>query len=291
MFLAVAVAVDALLEYPNAIHPTVLFGRIIGIIDKKRPGIGKIGEVALGATSELVLILVAIGLSLLPFIIPWWIARAAVYVFLLKSSFSIGGLIRHVRACETENYEELRTNVGKIVGRDLSSLQKGFLYSAAVESAAENTVDSALSPIIYYLIFGLPGALVYRAINTADAMVGYTDEAHVRFGKAAALIDYVANRPAALIFYLINLATWGKKSYGSARLKRGLRMNGVHPMLFYAKALNLRLVKKGYYVIGDGRLPEASDVKRAVTLTAALLYAFALISVLISYFYGLPRWF
>lgn len=290
LLLLFALAVDAALEYPNYIHPTVLFGKIIGFIDSKRPELGRRGQVALGALSEALLLAVAIALGLIPRVVPWGILRALIYIFLLKSSFSIGGLIRHVRACETEDVEALRKSVGKIVGRDVSGLSKGFLYSAAIESAAENTVDSAISPLIYYLAFGLPGALAYRAINTADSMIGYTDERHVHFGKVAALLDYIVNRPAALMFYLVNLAVWGRRSYALARLRKGLRMNGVHPMLLYSKALGVRLVKKGSYVIGEGPLPSAADVKRAVVLTAIILYAFALISVLLSLIYGLPRW-
>jgi len=291
IFLTAAVILDAVLEYPNPIHPVVWMGQYIGYIDRIRPSMGKGAEQMLGALSlaSLVSIWAAIGLAVNR--ISWFPAFAILYIYLLKSSFSVGALLRHVKACETEDIEKLRINVGKIVGRDTRQLSMHQLYSAAIESSAENTVDSVISPLFYYVIFGLPGALAYRAINTADAMIGYRDPRHIWFGRITAYVDYAANYLPARLFALFLLILRGTKFRELVKNLSGVRVNGFYPMLLFSLILGVRLEKPQAYIINEsGRLPEANDVKRAVKLTAIISYLFIFMIIVLMMAFGLPRW-
>ncbi len=291
LFVTVAVILDAVIEYPNPVHPVAWMGRYVGFIDKARPTMGKNAEQLLGALTlaSLVLIWAAIGLAINR--INYFPAFAILYIYLLKASFSVGALLRHVKACETEDIEMLRTNVGKIVGRDIRPLNKHQLYSAAIESSAENIVDSVISPLFYFAIFGLPGALAYRAINTADAMIGYRDPRHLWFGRITAAVDYAVNYVPARLFMAFLLMLKGTKFKALVKNLNGLRVNGFYPMLLCSLILGLRLEKPGAYIINEtGKLPEANDVKLAVKLTAIISYLFIFMLILILLTFGLPRW-
>lgn len=291
IYITAAVILDAVLEYPNAVHPVAWTGRYIGAIDRARPLMSKNSEMLLGALVlfSAVIIWAAIGVALSW--IEYFPAFFIIYVYLLKSSFSIGGLIKHVKACETENTEELRGNVAKIVGRDVSSLDSHHLYSAAIESSAENLVDSVISPLFYFAIFGLPGALAYRAINTADAMIGYRDKRHIWFGRVTAAVDYAANYVPARIFMLIFVILMGRKYKSMVNNISGLRVNGFYPMLLFSLLIGVMLEKPGSYIINpSGRMPEARDVKTAVKITAIISYLFIFMLIAASVAFGLPRW-
>lgn len=292
LYITVAVMLDAVLEYPNAAHPVVWMGEYVGIIDRTRPSMGRTAEFILGAITltSLVMIWIAVGVAVCR-ISYLFLPAIIIYIYLLKASFSIGGLIRHVKACETEDISELRTNVAKIVGRDVNVLDRSQLYSAAIESSAENLVDSVISPLFYFVIFGLPGALAFRAINTADAMVGYRDARHQWFGKATAMADYAANYVPARIFALILLVIRGSKFKCLAQKMSGLRINGIYPMLLFSLLIGVRLEKPGHYTINrTGRYPGARDVKEVVRLTAIISYLFIFVIIALSAAFGLPRW-
>ncbi len=290
LLLLIAVAIDVFIEYPNLMHPTFWVGSVLAKIDKSYLRKGSEIDLAVGTLSSLVTyalagLLALVGCKALMF----YPIGAIIYIFLLKSAFSSGLLIKKVRSCAIDDESLLRARVSEIVSRDVS-LSKSFLYSAAIESGAENLVDSVVSPLFYYLIFGLPGALIYRAINTADALIGYRDPTHIKFGKFAAFVDYIANYLPARIFYFITFLVYGKGSFKDIRVKKGLRMNGKYPMLLFSKILKLRLVKKGNYVIGSGRLPEAKDVEKASVYLTLVSYAFIALVVFLSYAFSLPRW-
>ncbi|MCL4343721.1 MAG: cobalamin biosynthesis protein CobD [Nitrososphaerota archaeon] len=292
IFITAAVILDAALEYPNAVHPVAWMGRYIGAIDRARHPMGKGAELLLGALALFSVVAICAAAGFLVSWIYYFPVFFIVYIYLLKSTFSVGGLIRHVKACETENTEELRANVAKIVGRDVTSLDSHHLYSAAIESSAENIVDSVISPLFYFVIFGLPGALAYRAINTADAMIGYRDARHIWFGKVTAMVDYAANYVPARIFMLVLVIVKGRKFKGMVENLSGLRINGFYPMLLFSLLIGVMLEKPGAYKINSGgRMPEARDVKTAVKITAIASYLFIFMLIAASVAFGLPRWF
>ena len=84
-----------------------------------------------------------------------------------------------------------------IVGRDVSQLDESGISRAAIESLAENFSDGVVAPAFWYVIFGLPGILFYKAVNTADSMIGHHNERYEFFGKPAAKLDDWMNWPAA----------------------------------------------------------------------------------------------
>ena len=290
MLLVVAVMLDALIEYPNLAHPTVWIGKIIIYIDEKYKRKNNVYDLIAGSLSVLMAYAVA-GLTgfLICKTLVFGILGIILYIYFLKSTFSVGLLIKKVYSCSVDNEYVLRKNVSEIVSRNVN-IEKQYLYSAAIESGAENLVDSIISPLFYYIIFGLPGAMIYRAINTADNLIGYNNEKYKRFGKIAALVDYVANYIPARLFLLIEFLIYGRGIKKDLKIKKGLRINGKYPMLLFAKILNLRLVKKGSYVLGSGRLPNADDVKKATFYLILVSYVFIFIMIIISYVFSLPRW-
>jgi len=95
-----------------------------------------------------------------------------------------------------------------LVSRDTKQLTPSQINKAAVETYAENLSDGVIAPLLYLLLFGLPGAFVYKAVNTLDSMVGYRNERYEKFGKFAAKLDDVANYiPARITAILIILLT------------------------------------------------------------------------------------
>jgi adenosylcobinamide-phosphate synthase len=92
---------------------------------------------------------------------------------------------------------DARTAVGMIVGRDPAQLDESGIAKAALESLAENTSDGIVAPVLWYALLGLPGIAVYKAINTADSMIGHRSEKYLHFGWAAARLDDLVNLPAS----------------------------------------------------------------------------------------------
>jgi adenosylcobinamide-phosphate synthase len=90
-----------------------------------------------------------------------------------------------------------RQSVAKIVGRDTTQLDESGIAKAALESLAENTADGIVAPVLWYALFGLPGLVAYKAINTADSMIGHKSDRHLFFGFCAAKLDDLVNLPAS----------------------------------------------------------------------------------------------
>ncbi|WP_456453834.1 adenosylcobinamide-phosphate synthase CbiB [Thermococcus sp.] len=248
-------------EPPLLLHPTVWFGRLISFFDRHCKRRSPASDFAAGAFASLSVIAFALALSKLPEFLPRW-AGFALSVYLLKSSFAIKSLARHVKNTIREDIEEQRKYVGWIVSRDVSKLDRAHLNSAAIESLAENITDSVVAPLLYYLLFGLSGALIYRAVNTLDAMIGYKNERYLYFGKFAARLDDLLNlipsRITVLLFLPFNpgkvIQYWRK-----ARFK----LNSDKPIAAMSAVLGVWLEKKGVYRF-EGKEPALEDIGRAL---------------------------
>ena len=108
-----------------------------------------------------------------------------------------------------DKMEEARHAVGMIVGRDTEKLDASEISRATIETIAENTVDGILSPLFFFVIGGVPLAVLYRATNTLDSMVGYKNDKYLYFGRAAARLDDVLNYiPARITGVLFILSAW-----------------------------------------------------------------------------------
>ncbi len=175
-----------------------------------------------------------------------------------------------------------------LVSRDTSALSKGEVAGAAVASLAENLTDSVVAPLFYFAVFGLPGATVYRFVNTADAVLGYRTPELAYFGKAAArsddLLNFIPARLTAALLYLALLVS-GAPARSSwqqmlSERKRTPSPNGGLTMALTAAGLGVRLTKRGVYSLNDaGREATGHDIGRTgrlIKLTVALgfgLYA------------------
>ena len=142
--------------------------------------------------------------------------------------------------------------------RDASALGPAELAGASIESVAENASDSVVAPLFYYAVFGLPGAVVYRAVNTLDAMVGYRGR-YEYLGKASARFDDVLNFIPARLTALLLLGAGGVLGGSVARGMAIWRRDGAstespnagRPMAVMAGLLGVRLEKAGHYDLGD----------------------------------------
>ncbi len=159
-----------------------------------------------------------------------------------------------------------------LVSRTTGQLDAPHVASAAIESVAENLTDSVLAPLVFYVVLGLPGVAAYRAINTADALLGYREGPLEHFGKAAArlddLLNFVPARLAALVLVLA-AALGGGDARGAwtclwRQHARTASPNAGWTMAAMAGALAVRLEKPGHYVLGRERWPGVADVRASL---------------------------
>ena len=213
----------------------------------------------------------------------------------------------HVRAVaealETRGLEAGRTAVAQIVGRDTAALDEAAIARAAIESLAENFADGVVAPAFWLAFGGLPGGIGYKAVNTADSMIGHLTPRHAAFGFAAAKLDDLVNWPAARLaaLWLVAAAALlpGASAGGAWRIMRRdarghASPNAGWPEAAMAGALGLSLGGPRVYAgrvvadatIGDGTpAADAAAIRRALALyrlacgleiTAALLGALLL---------------
>ena len=193
---AAALLVEAAFGYPDALfrlvrHPVVWIGALIAALDRRLPRTRAAGLLALG----LVLLATAAPALALSAITPW-----AALVVLASTLPAQRSLARHVAAVAAGLHTGLaegRTAVSHIVGRDPTSLDAPAVARAAIESLAENFADGVVAPAVWGCVAGLPGMALYKAINTADSMIGHHTPRHERFGWAAARLDDLVNLPAS----------------------------------------------------------------------------------------------
>ncbi len=195
------------------------------------------------------------------------------------SARSLAAAARGVgRDLERNDLTAARTAVGRhLVSRSTVTLDASRVASAAVESVAENLTDAITAPLLFYLAFGLPGAFAYRALNTADAMLGYREGALEHFGKVAARLDDLANlAPArlgalALVVAAALVGAEGRRAWRAMWRDhaRTSSPNAGWTMAAMAGALGVRLEKPGHYVLGNGRLPGVCDIEAAIRVMKA----------------------
>ncbi|MDN7011771.1 cobalamin biosynthesis protein CobD [Methanoculleus sp. FWC-SCC3] len=258
---AASLLVDRLVGDPHSrYHPVALLGRFIGwwgVPDRYPPGIQR----AAGVAGTLVTVaLLAAPFALVELAAPWYL-YLLLAPFLLKACLAWRALEEHatsvVRALEEGGVGAGRTQVGMMVSRDTARLDPEHVLSAAYESMTENLVDSIISPLFYFGLFGLAGAAAFRAVNTLDAMLGYRDE-RARLGWFPARVDDVMNFIPARLTGLILLAYFAVKGrFGPAwaALRRDAKkrpgFNGGIPMAVIAGGVGVRLEKPGAYTLGD----------------------------------------
>ncbi|QBS38693.1 cobalamin biosynthesis protein CobD (plasmid) [Thermaerobacter sp. FW80] len=299
--LLLALLLDALWgEPPNRWHPVAWMGTGIGAASCRAPSSAP-GRLAYGAAVVVAGAVAAAGAGLVAERLLATMPRALAWVaaaVVLKTTFSarrLAEIARQVHAVlAAGDVCQARCLVGyHLVSRDTRGLDAPRLAAATIESVAENASDSVVAPLFYYVLAGLPGALAYRFLNTADAMLGYRDPSREWLGKAAARADDAANLiPARLTAALLVLAAAclredarGALSIWRQDAGKTASPNAGHPMSAMAGALGVELEKAGHYKLGAGlALPGPSDIERAVrlfygTVAMAIVLACAVIAL------------
>jgi adenosylcobinamide-phosphate synthase len=195
----IAIVIDLLFgELPTKIHPVVFIGRIIAIFNKFKDKYPFINKKITGALLSIFLIVL---FSLIFVFIIWifkfnYLLMIIISSILLSTTFSIKLLISSADTVKDDlniDIEHARKSVSYLVSRDTSQLSYDKIISAVIETLTENITDSVVSPIIYTFIFGILGGLIYRVVNTLDAMVGYKDPKNIEIGWFPAKLDDILN--------------------------------------------------------------------------------------------------
>ena len=262
-------------EPPVFIHPVVWMGKLIGLFVRRAPAHHRrlygllIVVFCVGAAVLVGLLITSLGEGLLGLVIA---------AFLLKSTFSIRMLLVSALGIKKDldkgRIEKVRSDLKTFVGRDTSKLNEHQSASAVIESVAESFVDGILSPLFYFLLFGLPGALAFRMINTLDSMVGYKKEPFVDIGYASARLDDLANWvPARLSLVFISIASvFSGKPLEAIKTclcdrDKTASPNSGWSMAAVAGALEVRLEKIGFHVLGtEYDNPQPFHINKAVKI-------------------------
>jgi adenosylcobinamide-phosphate synthase len=290
-----ALLIELIVGYPDWLvraigHPVTWVGRLIGMLDaawnrkdddeRRRRAMGALAVLLVGALAGLVTVAAGRALLALPF--------GLVGVALVGSSFlAQRSLHRHVAAVaaalERDGVAGGRAAVAHIVGRDTAALDAPGVARAAIESLAENFSDGVVAPAFWMALAGLPGAAVYKAINTADSMIGHRTPRHAAFGWAAARLDDLVNLPASRLSALLLAAAALPDRAATAAAWRAVARdahrhrspNAGYPEAAMAGALGLALAGPRAYggvvvedaFMGDGRREAtAADIRKALAL-------------------------
>ncbi len=270
-----ALLLDFLIGDPKTkYHPTAWIGKLIAVLvpfsrnnsPKKELFGGILIVFAVVAIVSTLLVALDFGISLLTIDIVSLVVSIAVGSILLKTTIAIRGMQKHalavVDALEKDDLDSARNHLSMIVKRNTKHLDKNHISSAVLESVSENTVDGITGPLFYYAIFGLPGAFVYRAINTIDSMVGYKTSLFRNIGWFGAncdtILNYIPSRLTGLVMILSALIlgyNWKESFYIMRRDGKKLESpNAGFPIAALAGALGTKLEKINYYAVGDGNI-------------------------------------
>jgi adenosylcobinamide-phosphate synthase len=292
-----AMLIELGIGYPEPVlhaigHPVTWIGALIGGFDRS---LNRDAAAPMRRGAGLVTIAVVLGITgTIAFVIQHQLLRLPFGIFALaivaSSMIAQRSLYRHVAnvaaALEKQDLGSGRAAVSHIVGRDTAALDSAGVARAAIESLAENFSDAIVAPVFWMVIAGLPGAALYKAINTADSMIGHRTPRYAAFGWAAARLDDLVNLPASRLAALL--------LFGAAALQKNGRLaeawravvrdaarhrspNAGYPEAAMAGALGLSLAGPRRYagvtvddaMMGDGRRDaDARDVRRALALYA-----------------------
>jgi adenosylcobinamide-phosphate synthase len=312
-FALVAIVIEAMIGYPDAVyrrigHPVTWMGRFISWCDRRWNSAADSPRRsrAFGVLTLVLLVAgpIAGGLAIvivLDRLLPGLVSLI-VCGMLGSSLLAQRSLDQHVRAVavglETGGLAAGRQAVSQIVGRDVRALDEAAVCRAAIESLAENFSDGVVAPLFWMVVAGLPGGLAYKAVNTADSMIGHKTERHLWFGWAAARCDDLVNLPASRLtslWLVLAAIPLGQSPRGAlATVWRDASHhrspNAGWPEAAMAGALDIRLSGPRIYDgkvaderwVGTGRSDlTAKDIRRALTLyrTACAIQIAVLIAI------------
>jgi len=271
--LMIAWALDAAVgEPPNAVHPVAWLGRLLGPLGQRLCAWRRVpalvgGSLAWGAIAAALAVAAHAAESAITDL-PW-AAGALLLALALKPCFAWRMLRDEVQAVEhalAQSLEAGRERVSRLASRDVSAMNQAEIRETAIETLAENLNDSVVAPLFWFAVAGLPGAVVYRFANTADAMWGYRGR-YEWAGKFAARADDVLSwLPARLTALLL----WpAPRCWQLLRIEatRTPSPNGGWPIGAMALRLGVRLRKPGVYALnGQSPSPSAADTAKALRI-------------------------
>ena len=278
--------------YPAALarsigHPVTWMGQLIAWLDRRLNHDDASPEPRrrAGAVALLVLLVVVGAVAFIVeqtlLLLPFGLLFAAVAASTMLAQRSLAVHVGQVAdALDDGGIDAGRKAVAQIVGRDTAELDQAGVARAAIESLAENFSDGVVAPTFWMVIAGLPGAALYKAINTADSMIGHRTERYRDFGKTAAQLDDIVNLPASRLSALLIVAaaylTKGASASGAwhATWRDGPKHaspNAGYPEAAMAGALGLSLAGPRVYHgaitdgawMGDGRREATTEAIRS----------------------------
>ncbi len=214
-----AILLDLSLGDPRWLpHPIVLMGKSIAWFEKKlNKGKNKQQK---GLLTVVILVFICyLGFAAMSYFMQKW-SFWAVLIFETIFTFTALAGTSLIRECKkvftalNENLEAGRLQISYLVGRDTSQLNEQEIKTATLETLSENLSDGVIAPLFWFAVGGVPAMLSYKMINTLDSMIGYKTERYKDFGKAAALLDDLANYiPARLTAVLMAITACSKRSF------------------------------------------------------------------------------
>ena len=293
---ALALMTELATGYPDRLyraigHPVTWIGNLIGLMDRSlnRAADSETARRAAGIVALFCLLAVAIGVGIAIQALAgtgWGVVAVALVASTLLAQRSLAAHVAAVAtALETGGLEDGQRAVSQIVGRDPQSLDEAAVSRAAIESLAENFSDGIVAPAFWIAVAGLPGGLAYKAVNTADSMIGHRTPRHKAFGWAAARFDDLVNLPASRLTALLMIgASFVEPGASPSRAWRAMWRDAGHhkspnagwPEAAMAGALGLALAGPRSYggvlvddrFMGEGgrREANAADIRRALSL-------------------------
>nr|Q97CS1.2 RecName: Full=Probable cobalamin biosynthesis protein CobD [Thermoplasma volcanium GSS1] len=287
-----ALSIDIIFGEPKEyIHPVVFSGRVASAIE------GYFRKFDNRFRAGILFSIAVIVLTAIPYFLAVYLSSFILVVYvvvsmvILKTTFSITSMGEHIKlitdSLKKGNIMEARMHLSMIVRRDTSRLNENEISSAAIESIAEGLVDGYITPLFFFVFFGLPGAFIARIINTLDSMYGYKDRKNFEFGRFSAFMDTVINYiPARISWFFITFSSdilnYRSKAIPVRRyIRRFDSVNAGWPIASMASALNLRLEKKGHYIVNDdGYQPGVADIEKSMKIYYLAAYSYIVIFVL-----------
>ncbi len=294
--LVLALALDAAIGEPAQLwrripHPVKIMGDAIRYLDGRFNNNTRQNGVW-------VILLLGIGAAMLGFVIqilPDFGLFEILVTTVLIAQRSLTTHVSDVAKGLEQNLDQGKAAVAMIVGRDTKDMDETAVARSAIESAAENFSDGVIAPAFWFLLFGLPGILAYKMINTADSMIGYRSDKYRHFGWASARLDDLVNLiPARLSGLLICAATQSQKAWQIMRHDAGQHRspNAGWPESAMAGALDISLAGPRSYAgkLSDDlfvnhhgrRVLNADDIRNSVSILWRAWAVFGLIIIVLA---------
>ncbi|WP_129776675.1 adenosylcobinamide-phosphate synthase CbiB [Peristeroidobacter soli] len=285
--LVAALVVEACVGYPHAIyrairHPVVWIGVALAALERRlnRPELGDLTRRMLGVVTVVIVTGGAAGVGYLVQRLAGGVSFGAALVALVASTgLAQHSLYTHVRAVllplTDGDLVAARREVAQIVGRDTASLNESDVAGAALESLAESFNDGIVAPAFWLFVGGLPGLFAYKALNTADSLIGHREPRWRMFGWFAARTDDLVNLiPARLAGALLAIAGGGGLLVMWRDAPKHASPNAGWPEAAMAGALRIRLGGPTAYdgvmherpIFGAGSSPTVDDLKRGLRI-------------------------